>query len=295
MWHVYLLKGDTPEELEGLKELLIPIKDFYYPLGNLQIMRKYSSLGNRCLGKIQMYTNEKIMELLDCEKEENPIEMIQKLLEQRTMLENLQLAEGAAKNRECVIEEESDVVLDEAFLEEMGWKHLDEDSLRKNCREIGVLGEKYVLASLKEYYLRQGLEVAAETADEIVLKGSTGETELQDNAAETVRTVTLQYPDSGNYHQAGWDICITDSAENSIREFVEVKTHTRKSYLRGQVSLSNEQMKKAIREGAHYHVLMAVYDYPLRKGQEIIAYTGFLENIATGKLKNSREGYVFYV
>ena len=32
--NVYLLKGDTPEELEGLKELLVPIKNFFYPLGN---------------------------------------------------------------------------------------------------------------------------------------------------------------------------------------------------------------------------------------------------------------------
>lgn len=237
---------------------------------------------------------EQIMELIACDDEENSIEMIQKLLEQRTMLENLQLAENAAKNWECVIEEESDVVLDGAFLEELGWKNLDEDSFRQKCREIGVLGEKYVFDSLKEYYLRQGLEVAAETADEIVLQGRKGKVEKREGAGETIRTVTLQYPDSGNYHQAGWDICITDSIGNGIREFVEVKTHTQKSYLRGQVSLSNEQMKKAIREGAHYHVLMAVYDYKQRKGQEIIAYTGFLENIATGKLKNSREGYVFY-
>lgn len=39
---------------------------------------------------------------------------------------------------------------------------------------------------------------------------------------------------------------------------------------------------------------LAVYDYSRKEGQEIIPYTGFLENVADGKLKNDGDGYYFH-
>ena len=183
------------------------------------------------------------------------------------------------------VEEESGVTLEEAFLKEMGWLDLEEDTLRQKCREIGILGEKYVLTCVKNYYRKQGLTVSEDTDSRILLQGGNG---------SEARTVRLEYPDNATYHQAGWDIRVTDSTINvTTQEYIEIKTHTRKSYVRKQIRLSNEQMKKAIREGAHYHVLVAVYDYSRKEGQEIIPYTGFLENVADGKLKNDGDGYYF--
>ena len=160
------------------------------------------------------------------------------------------------------------------------------DTLRQKCREIGILGEKYVLTCVKNYYRKQGLTVSEDTDSRILLQGGNG---------SEARTVRLEYPDNATYHQAGWDIRVTDSTINvTTQEYIEIKTHTRKSYVRKQIRLSNEQMKKAIREGAHYHVLVAVYDYSRKEGQEIIPYTGFLENVADGKLKNDGDGYYFH-
>ena len=91
---------------------------------------------------------------------------------------------------------------------------------------------------------------------------------MQGGNGSEARTVRLEYPDNATYHQAGWDIRVTDSTINvTTQEYIEIKTHTRKSYVRKQIRLSNEQMKKAIREGAHYHVLVAVYDYSRKEGR----------------------------
>ena len=116
---------------------------------------------------------------------------------------------------------------------------------------------------------------------------------LKDDKQE--RTVVIEYPDKEDYHQPGWDICVRDSANNEISEFIEIKTHTKNSVLRNQIKLSNEQMKKAIREKEHYHVLVAIYDYSQRVGVEIGAYKEFLKNIEKGTVTNSQNGYVFIV
>lgn len=243
----------------------------------------------RAAVRIQQKANrlEKIMNLLDCCSEEDPEEMIQKLLERQEMLEHaLKETDPMTGQSKDFVEEESGVTLEEAFLKEMGWTDLEEDTLRQKCREIGILGEKYVLACVKNYYRRQGLTVSEDTDSRILLQGGNG---------GVPRTVRLEYPDNATYHQAGWDIRVTDSTTDAtVQEYIEIKTHTRKSYVRNQIRLSNEQMKKAIREGAHYHVLVAVYDYSRKEGQEIIPYTGFLENVADGKLKNDGDGYYFH-
>ena len=243
----------------------------------------------RAAVRIQQKANrlEKIMNLLDCGSEEDPEEMIQKLLERQEMLERA-LTETNCETGQSkdFVEEESGVTLEEAFLKEMGWTDLEEDTLRQKCREIGILGEKYVLTCVKNYYRKQGLTVSEDTDSRILLQGGNG---------SEARTVRLEYPDNATYHQAGWDIRVTDSTTDAtVQEYIEIKTHTRKSYVRNQIRLSNEQMKKAIREGAHYHVLVAVYDYSRKEGQEIIPYTGFLENVADGKLKNDGDGYYFH-
>lgn len=243
----------------------------------------------RAAVRIQQKANrlEKIMNLLDCGREEDPEELIQKLLERQEMLERtLKETNFETGQSKDFVEEESGVTLEEAFLKEMGWLDLEEDTLRQKCREIGILGEKYVLTCVKNYYRKQGLTVSEDTDSRILLQGGNG---------SEARTVRLEYPDNATYHQAGWDIRVTDSTINvTTQEYIEIKTHTRKSYVRKQIRLSNEQMKKAIREGAHYHVLVAVYDYSRKEGQEIIPYTGFLENVADGKLKNDGDGYYFH-
>lgn len=243
----------------------------------------------RAAVRIQQKANqlEKIMNLLDCSRQEDPEEMIQKLLERQKMLERtLKETAPVAEQPNDFVEEESGVILEEAFLKEMGWLGLEEDTLRQKCREIGILGEKYVLTSVKNYYIKQGMIVSENTDSKILLQGGNG---------GIPRTVRLEYPDNATYHQAGWDIRVTDSTTDAtVQEYIEVKTHTRNSYVRKQIRLSNEQMKKAIREGAHYHVLVAVYDYSRKEGQEIIPYTGFLENVADGKLQNDGDGYYFH-
>lgn len=216
---------------------------------------------------------EHIMELLSCEDEEQILEMIQDVQKKQAVSAENPTLEGL----------DGEVILDENVFEALGISMDDEESLGKVCHEIGVAGERYALEQVREYYRKQGMEIVCDNESEIVLR----------DMADAERTVTILYPDTTSYHQKGWDICIKDSEDRDNCQYLEVKTHTSRSYVRKHVRLSNEQMKKAITERENYHVLVVVYDFCNKMGREIIRYESFLSHIANGELKHMEGGYLF--
>lgn len=217
---------------------------------------------------------EQMLELLGCENEEMAFEMLLKMTEERQNPEEKTFAFF-----------DGDVLFDIGlFGNEFDLS--DEETLRKVCQEIGVAGEQYVFHMLKQFYEEQNLKVISETAYEI---------KFESKEESSPRTVIVTYPNDKNYHQAGWDICVNDSLNNGKTDYIEIKTHTKKSYLRRQISMSNEQMKMAIAKKEHYHVIVVLYDYPNKKGEELTVYKAFLNYIQSGELKNIQQNYVFYV
>ena len=157
-------------------------------------------------------------------------------------------------------------------------------------QKIGRAGEQYALEQVKEYFQREGYQVTRKTCEEIQMKK---EHEAKGQADTQVR---IYYPDSRLYHQAGWDIQVCVTKEEETKEYyLEVKTHTRKSVLKGMLSLSNEQMKAAAQNRERYTVLQVIYDYKEQAGEEILAYTDPLYLMGEGELVSRQKRYLLFV
>lgn len=227
---------------------------------------------------------EEILDILECQDEEKALAQLKEIIKQKH------------RNREfgndgtSFVFADGEVMIDKELLGDLSDCNEDE-TLRKVCRFIGLEGERYVFDRIKKFYQKQGLTVVSETSSEIKLTDTTKE--LADHTLP--RTVTILYPDNVSYHQAGWDISITDSAKGNETDYIEIKTHTQRSYLRKQVRLSNEQMRFAIAQKEHYHVVVALYNYLERKGEDITVYDGVLKHIQNGRLKNIQNGYIYCV
>lgn len=228
---------------------------------------------------------EQIIEMLECESEDAVLQMLQEMNARK---------EEEKRNR-CFTFLDGDVCLDGELFAELS-QNGEENHLEKVCRQIGIAGEKYVLELLKQYYLGQNMQILSETEDEIRLQSRIDmEHDTHEGENNNPRSITISYPDHGEYHQAGWDISIADSANGDEMEYIEVKTHTKMSNFRNRVKLTNEQMKLALAKKEHFHVVVAIYDFHARKGDGITVYDAFLKYVQNGKLKNEMDGYLFRV
>lgn len=162
------------------------------------------------------------------------------------------------------------------------WVFSSEDERNQMIRFIGTAGEKYAFE-----------EICKSFADWT-------EEEKRDNYAvyalpEGNLRVVIDYPDTENYKQSGWDIRIAFDGMVKKCYYVEVKTHTTKSIVRNQMALSPMQILKAVQEGDHYAVMMV--DYDRTQGGCVAAniYRNPIKLFSSGKIKNLMDKYVFSV
>ena len=155
-------------------------------------------------------------------------------------------------------------------------------SLEDILRKIGNAGEKYALEYLKEQLIKQGYSIIDDKSNKIKLQG-------ENDIAE------IFYPDVDNYHQPGWDICITYGENAEKKDYYEVKTHTYTSKLRNILHISNEQMIKAIEAGEHYSILKIDYNLTEEKVVNCVQYHNPLLQLSKRKLVNNEKGYYWKV
>ena len=146
-------------------------------------------------------------------------------------------------------DDDADMWLDGDLLE------LEEDERKHVCDEIGLAGEQYIFEQVRQRLMGQGYQVLEEDQNQVKLTRSDGE-------------CTILRPDTVDYHQAGWDITVIRRSSDTERGlqpvetswYLEVKTHTLKSVMRGRLFISNEQMKMAADRGDNYILLSVTYD-----------------------------------
>lgn len=165
---------------------------------------------------------------------------------------------------------------------------LEEDERKRVCDEIGLAGEKYIFEQVRQRLIEQGYRVLEEDQNQVKLTGSDGE-------------YTILRPDTVYYHQAGWDITVlrrSSNAESGLQPvetswYLEVKTHTPQSVKKGQLFISNEQMKMAADRGDNYILLSVIYDYHQKKIDSVKVYENLCRQLAKGKLVNIAGRYCF--
>ena len=213
---------------------------------------------------------------------------LEKLLLQAQQLGNVeQECDGAQFDAEFY-DESADMWLDEYLLS------LDREERDRVCREIGLAGELYIFEQVRHRLLEQGCMILEECQGQITMTGKDAE-------------YIILRPDAEGHAQAGWDIMVIrrPSAELSgdgstdcapLQEtswYLEVKTHTVKSVKKGKLSVSNEQMKMAIKHKEHYILLSVVYDYHQRQVQGVKAYEDLCRQLGQGTLVNASGYYCF--
>lgn len=102
--------------------------------------------------------------------------------------------------------------------------------------------------------------------------------------------------DTDDYKQAGYDILVNtlDIWGNIVaKDYFEVKTHTLTSIKVKEIHLSEEQMKLALKEQAHYHVMKVRYDSALKKCVDIKVISNVSQKISEGSLRHIDNGYSY--
>ena len=139
-------------------------------------------------------------------------------------------------------------------------------------REIGVAGEKYGYQKIIDDYALKGFTLVSRddmkcTMERNVLSEPEKDTDenngtvISPDSANVKEVVEIYKPDIAGYHQAGWDIRVTLSRVNEgtatvvSTDYYEIKTNTSTSIYRDCVIIKDEQVKKAIIEEEHYHIL----------------------------------------
>lgn len=217
----------------------------------------------------------KLMEVLGTEDPEE----LEKLMLQARQMGSM---EDKTWSGEGFFDDDADMWLDGELLE------LEEDERKRVCDEIGLAGERYIFEQVRQRLMEQGYQVLEEDQNQVKLSGSDGE-------------YTILWPDTADYHQAGWDITVIRRSPNKesglqpieICWYLEVKTHTLKSVKRGQLFISNEQMKMAADRGDRYILLSVAYDYHQKKVDEVKVYENLCRQLAKGKLVNIAGRYCF--
>ncbi len=162
------------------------------------------------------------------------------------------------------------------------------EELESIARKIGELGEKYALQKVKEYFLSQGYQISTEMTFGISL-------EKQEETG--VQKVIIEYFETFYYHQSGYDIKVTLQSADGLTNtyYIEIKTHTRTSVYRNVLSVSDEQMKLAMRELDNYAILVVTYDWHNRRGAGIASYQNIPKQIGLGKIRKCGGIYTLYI
>ena len=74
------------------------------------------------------------------------------------------------------------------------------DDLPDIARQVGELGEKYALQKVKDYFLSKGYQISTEMTYGISME------KQEENG---IQKATIEYFETQNYHQAGYDIKVT--------------------------------------------------------------------------------------
>jgi len=162
------------------------------------------------------------------------------------------------------------------------WEFDSRAEAEEEMRRIGNAGEKYAFDTLCERFSSwQEEERSAAKA-------------VYYSPEKDVRA-TLEYPDTDTYKQSGWDIRVQLSGAVEEGYYIEVKTHTTKSVVRGRISLSRNQMQMAAAHGDHYIVCLVSYYKPERRCVSMKEYRNPILQLAVGELRSVAERFEFEV
>lgn len=162
------------------------------------------------------------------------------------------------------------------------WDFGSREEFNEEMRRIGNAGEKYVFDTLCEGYSPWQEEERSESKAVYY-------------NPETNTRATLLYPDTDSYKQRGWDICVELSGAVEEKRYIEVKTHTTKSVVRGMLSLTRSQMQMAAEDGDRYSVFLVSYYKPESRCVSVKEYRNPILQFAVGELRSVTEHYEFEV
>ena len=148
------------------------------------------------------------------------------------------------------------------------------EQFHKFIHEIGKSGEKTVFEYIQNDIINLGYSVLSKKDNFIVFN-------------KNENTIQVNMPDTTNYHQSGWDICVTVYQNQEIIDFhyIEVKTHTENSIYSNSVKLSTSQMSMAFKNKEHYHVAFAVAEKKSTNIIKIKFYTNIPQLLADDSIK----------
>lgn len=148
------------------------------------------------------------------------------------------------------------------------------EQFHKFIHEIGKSGEKAVFEYIQNDIINLGYSVLSKKDNLIVFN-------------KNENTIQVNMPDTTNYHQSGWDICVTVYQNQEIIDFhyIEVKTHTENSIYSNSVKLSASQMSMAFKNKEHYHVAFAVAEKKSTNIIKINFYTNIPQLLADDSIK----------
>ena len=160
------------------------------------------------------------------------------------------------------------------------WDFGSREEFNEEMRRIGNAGEKYVFDTLCKRYSSWQEEERSEAKA------------VYYNPETNVRA-TLLYPDTDSYKQSGWDICVQLSGAVEESRYIEVKTHTTQSVVRGILSLTRSQMQMAAEYGDRYSVFMVSYCKSERRCVSAKEYRNPMLQFAVGALRSVTERFEF--
>lgn len=198
------------------------------------------------------------------------------------IIEKFNLTDGEELER--IFEEHTkalqDIYLDGGLNElwDCGFGSEDVDGMSRKeyeefCRKVGTSGENYVFEDIC-----QRLEAAGWTL-------SGGDPNKAFFVSGSTDTAEVFRPDSGNYHQCGWDIRIklNTAAEETVY-YIEVKTHTTRSVCKNEINISREQFKMSIKAKGNYIIAMAEFDKAAGKCLHAEYYRDIFNYVVNGSL-----------
>lgn len=250
---------------------------------------------------------DKLMEKLDCK---NPEEMLDKLeqfgellnADPETLKKMFDAMMKGKNGRDLYSKEEKDSnrvyfsgEYDVFFDSELRNGFASDEEFDSFCRRVGRFGEEFAFEELRQRLLERGYVEDPRSAAKSKCE-SRSFTRQEDGKEEMA---VLTYPDFYNTgsKQSGYDIRLsikTGSGEWSYH-FYEVKTHTTTSIVRGYLELSDQQMRKALKEKENYSILNVLYHRFNEKESEIEEFPNPEEQIVHGRLSNESKRYRFRI
>lgn len=188
------------------------------------------------------------------------------------------------RNTQQMADREAGVLMDEfgdVSLDEE-WEFGSEQERQKQMRQIGICGEQYAFAEICRGFSDWREEEKTEHRAVFV------------SEQYGLRAV-VDYPDTENYKQSGWDISIRFTGKIEKCFYVEVKTHTAQSAVRKLMMLSPQQWMMALCQRKKYAVMMVSYNRQKVCCTHAEVYHDPVELVMKGKIRGTMQKYVFSV